>query len=306
MARLADRIWEMEWVPPQVMTFRPEFRDPDCGAYSLPQMRAVMEDQREAIAAVDVYSGDAVLAWFCNAVAAINCDLKMTDFPALANPSRSMFLEFRRPTAGLSPAGTRLAAGLPHSWGWLLAEVTPTHLETAFDGCVTPVESARTALVGQLWYSPDGAHVFAPLASVALQRGTHDELVAVPSLGLAFRDESAHVLNRAELMKHAAGLLFPVLASLAFLACRTTRVVDRSPSAKQARSRRRHGKRPLCRYREIDFGVMADRLRFEGQSGLVGLAAALRACRYHFVQESRPLPPLATLPTDGPLFVPPG
>jgi hypothetical protein len=138
-----------------------------------------------------------------------------------------------------------------------------------------------------LWLSPDDRSLFAPVAVGGLQVAEDGEILGPPVLGLAFRNDPERVDNPTAKLAYFNTLFLPAVMTLAMLACKSTTTAHNVLPAALQQARRKRKKRPFVPYHAVDFKPMADTLRFQGQSGIAGLASAMRTCRHHFVQDLR-------------------
>lgn len=295
MARLADRIWELRWVPPQMLCYRPELRSEERGGFSVGRMKAVMEDQRNKIADAPVYAADSVGQYFYK-TATRDHDLTVADFPAVAIPEDSAFIEFRKPDLREVVGGGRIAGELPHWWGWHVVRHDPETFGGIFRSRHALHPSCAAGLLCILWLSPDDRSLFAPLAAMGLQVASDGELLAAPSMALAFENDPARVNDPNGLFGYFNVLFLPAVAAMAFMACKSTTIRRSDAEATLNRARVRKKRRPFVGYATIECEPIKDVLRHRGMAGIQGLAAAMRQCRGEFVQDMRGGPSAIILP----------
>jgi hypothetical protein len=294
MARLADEIWELPWAPPQVLCYKPGLRTEGEGGFSIAQMKSLMEEQRRLVAAAPVYAADDIAEYFWY-TASRDRDLTVGDFPAVAIPGESAFIEFRKPGLQNMVGAARLVRESPALWGWHVTRHEPVdfcklfRLPAAQPGCAA-------GLVCTLWLSPDGKSLLAPLAAVGLQVSGDAELLGGPIESLAFVNDPERVHDPRRLFAYFRTLFLPAVMAMAFLACKSTTIGTRVAEAKLNRARVKRKRRPLVAYHTIECSTIKDILRHDGLAGVQGLAAALRKCRHHFVQDMRGRSSLIILP----------
>jgi hypothetical protein len=298
MARLADRIWELRWVPPQVLCYRPEFRSEAAGGFSYLGMKAFMEAQRDRIARSPVYAADAVGRYFFT-TAPGDRTLAVQDFPAVAIPEETAFIEFRRPALADVAGGEKLAAELPHWWGWQVSKHPPAEFARVFRARDAVQPGCAAGLLCILWMSPDDKTLFAPMAALGLQVAGDGELLGPPTMALGFESDPDRVADARGLFGYINVLFLPAVMAMAFLACASTTARPQAAEAALNRARVRRRKRPFVAHATIEFEPIRDVLRHQGLAGVQGLAAALRQCRSHFVQDMRGQSSLILLPGGG-------
>jgi hypothetical protein len=295
MARLADRFWELKWIPPQMLCYRPECRNEDRGGFSVGRTQAMMEAHRDTIAASPVYAADAVGQYFY-ATAMRDRDLRVQDFPAVAIPEEKAFIEFRRPDLQDMERGDRIVAELPAWWGWQIAKHPPGEFLKVFRLRTQPYADCAAGLVCLLWLSPDDAALIGPLAAMGLQVASDGELLGPPTVALGFEHDPDRLQDPSGLFGYFNVLFLPAVMAMAFLACQSTTVRTVEADLKLNRARARKRRRPFVAHRTIDFEPIKDVLRHQGMAGVQGLARAMRQCRHHFVQDMRGQSSLILLP----------
>lgn len=287
MARLADRIWELNWAPPQMLCYRPELRSEERGGFSVAKMRAIMESQRQAIAESPVYDADDVAAYYYY-TAMRDYDLDVRHFPAVAIPEDSAFIEFRKPALRDMVGGERIASQLPHWWGWAVSKHEPADFERVFRHKAAMAPGVAHGLLCVLWMSPDDKSLLAPLAAFGLQVAYDGEILSSPAVALGFPNDPERVVDPKGLFGYFNALFLPAVMAMAFMACKSTKVtaVDRPDALNKARVKKKK-KRPLVTANVIKFDEMKEVLRVQGQAGIQGLAGAMRQCRHYFVKDIR-------------------
>jgi hypothetical protein len=288
MARFVDRLWELKWLPPQALCYLPSCRDPMAGGYSAETIRAVFERQRDRIAAAPAYVADDVGRFFFY-TSGRDRSLRAGDFPAMAVPRAEAWIEFRRPNLGdmAGDQAVRVAAQLPHWWGWLVTRCGIEEYVAQYRGTVRAEPDAAYGVVCRLYISPDDCNVFGPVVAYGLQLADGGEILGGVAEGFAFDADPGRLLPAAGQLGYFRALFLPAVAAMAFLACDTTIVRPDAPAEKLQKARRKRGKRPLAECRVVDATPIQALLRLDGQAGIAGLPVALRTCRHHFIRQLR-------------------
>jgi hypothetical protein len=205
-------------------------------------------------------------------------DWSLADFPCLAPPYETMFIEMRRPTRIVSElTGVTRSDRLPWRWGVLVrasADDPTGHLrgeEFHWTLCADMVEQD----------GPDDP-IDGPTVRwiVAVDdQGTGVKALTLSPASPAWTRQHPDVNEAFEAM---SPFLWPTLLTLSFMHCRNVRTVDNSPPPRVQDFRRKTGRRPLFEWVTLDIDPMKEVLRREGNAADVGLQRALHRCRGHF------------------------
>jgi hypothetical protein len=283
MPRFVDRIWEMRWVPPQLLCYAPAFRTEAGGGWSFSRMRAVMESERDAIGRTSVYACDNIAGYFF-ATAARDRDLHAEDFPAVAVPERDAFIEFRGRRPEEEAKGDAMLAHLPHWWGWHVTRHTPHDFAEGLGHERIP-QGCHHGLLCTLWVAYDDRNFFAPVATFGLYVADDGEVLGPPLRTFGFAHDPDRLSDPDGHLRHFGALFMPLVMVLCFAAYPGTSIGLVVPDKKLNQARIKRKKRPIASYHVFDCGEIQRTLRYDGMAGIQGLTAALRTCRNHFVRQ---------------------
>jgi hypothetical protein len=295
MARMVDRLWELTWIPPQLLCYRPELRNEEEGGFSYARMKAVMESLRQRIGESPIYAADSVAQYFYM-TALRDRDLQILDFPVVAIPEKTAFIEFRKPDLRNMVNGSPVLKELPFWWGWQISRHEPDALMKIFRNRQTAHPDCATGLLCVLWLSPDDRALIAPLVAMGLQVASDGELLGgLRALGFEHDPERVDADIDAK-FAYFNVLFLPAVMAMTFMACKSTTIRQQPADATLNKARRKRKKRPLAAYGVIECDPIKEVLRNQGLAGIQGLAAAMRTCRSHFIQDMRGQSSLIILP----------
>ncbi len=200
------------------------------------------------------------------------------DFPCVAPPYSTMFIEMGRPSRIVSEvSGVTPSNRLPWRWGTLIRATDGDPLGRF--GGMQPRWTLRIDMVEQ--EGPDEP-VDGPLLRWLVGVDESGSIID----GLTETTASAfHVERHPELRDAFQGLapfLWPALLTLSFMHCRNVSLAENGPPARLQAFRRKTGRRPLFDWVTLDIEPMKQVLPHEGRVGDVGLQRALHRCRGHF------------------------
>lgn len=200
--------------------------------------------------------------------------------PACRLPEPRCFLEMRRGSTHppIGPAQFP-AAALPERWGFYCETIDPVQWEQicGANGCI-PHPQTRSARALYLFVSPRDEYVTGPLATYYVVDDKNGALLdnQIPVFP-GFPLLSGQVADEALFQNYLRELLWPVLFGVSTLtAAGSTAATLDWPEAVQAK-RQRQGKRTLFPFQRVRAEPALEQLRYQGQAGLQGIVAALRA-----------------------------
>lgn len=201
-----------------------------------------------------------------------------TDFPNLAPPFDSFWMEFRLPQRLRSTLGDR---DLPHGKGarvgclFLVAEAKDVQGEDL------PKDMHWCYCVQQYVDGGDGVGIRGPIGSLMMAIGS-DGRMLLPAVMQTQRVRQDARVDGDRIMASVIAYMHPALLAISFLHCKNVEVVNNEPPAKLAkRTEERHGIRP-CAYKTLIIEPLKQILRKEGGSDKHGIPHAMHICRGHF------------------------
>jgi hypothetical protein len=301
MHRLVDRLYRSQFGDPLSYIYhgrRPAGRAPWAADPVFPtsiQAAGRLQEYRELVSDSPCLAADPVASLFI--LDRDHSAWEWGDFPNLTPPCARLWVEMRRPPAEAMTAAWQ--QHLPREWGWyfetapdvtrfgamLAARGIPPHPDTAWG------MAAHLAIAAP---GDQGESVIFPLWTTLLEVGSGGRLLGHPPGGFPFDVDPALIGSYEFQEGQAQFLIRPALLALSFMHWDGVglSMVEPAPIAPHRRVRRkaRHYTRDERftpyqphKYWEMDLAPAVDALRFEGQSGLAGLRAAVKTCgtRFH-------------------------
>jgi hypothetical protein len=272
MSRMIDRMLTGTWYPPRWGAAK-------CPPGAMRETRerfATLVQQAEVLVVDNVaeylFAGNDQEDWLIE-----------KDFPNIAPPFPSFWMEYRSPTKVYSKALGDRHVPFPRGSVGIFFEAQehstpggPTWLLQAAQ--YTEHEKGKITFPTYLWQIQVNADGTA---------ASHK--MAIPILPWSTPEEKAYAGHVRDTMGNAP--IFPCLLALSFLHCKNVKVEADTVPQEMARTYERRNKRPLIRYKTLEITPMREVLRREGQSESTGLKRALHICRGHFAtySEDRPL-----------------
>jgi hypothetical protein len=210
--------------------------------------------------------------------------------PCCIPPKPLMWLETRCPSISEDdPAWKVYREHLPTHWGWLMeAAADPAIFDQAIEqrgGTVASGTAHRVVCTQALQMRVRQPIVCMPTSQFLLQVGEDGRLLQPPAGSLPFPGRVTSERVMADLGRHqalSALMLIPALVAVSFMHCELVELKPVKHSYRTQKQRTKHRKPPALDYTEVGVGRIEELLRFEGQSGIVGLGAALETLADRF------------------------
>lgn len=296
MSRLYDRIMNKETV------YRPEYGDQGILREPPP-----FEDVFDRLLDTVVINADNVAEYFTTQLSIAGGERGhwgMADFPSLAPPFPSFFIQFRESKAGaIREWGVLFCSGQIGADGITVPSAfvnTPLRKELGLwqidlseETTLFPSESLTWEVDTTLFASLDSGRIIGPLLAQKwlLSREGKNYLPgnrAFPILTPAQVDETMRADGWYGLLHFG---IYPAFLAVSFMHCKNVVLADERLPRHERRRAERAG-RPATIYKTLDIRPMQQVLRTEGDIEHTGLKRALHICRGHF----------ATYSPDKPLF----
>lgn len=191
------------------------------------------------------------------------------DYPTLAPPFPSFFVEYRSPRYVFGQTDERpLAKVLSRTYGFWFRGFERDDEQPGWE---IRVQAFEERVKGETYFTGCEWRIIV------------DALGAVESYGISLnRPDNAP----ADLATRLSGIydiaLQPALLAVTFMHCKNVVLRDEVPQPKLSRAQERRRGRPLARYRVLQIEPLKQILAREGQVEQVGLKKALHICRGHF------------------------